>query len=466
MEREKNLKPLLNLRNLIKHEPSKSLPVSLIRESIQLPFRPINFVRKYPSVFEEFNLGGGFEPHIRLTPEAVELDAEEGFMYNSELFKQQVADRLLKLLMISKIHKIPLRVIEGLRWDLGLPQDYAKSMIPEFPDYFRVIGTGGDAVLELVCWSKELAVSVMEKKLGNKGKELAFPLQFSTGFKMDNKYEKWLREWNKLPYVSPYENAGHFPASSDESDRWVVGVLHEILHLLVSKKTDKDNVLVLGEWLGLASRFKRAVLQHPGIFYLSSKNRTYTVVLREGYKRGLLIEDNPAMEFRRKYIHLMNTVKEDSKKQKVVKGKSSTKEGDVKDCEGKEGEEKHDSNENREEEQEEGSSELSDSEAEDASEAFVDDDDEEESARGNRRSSTNRRGGNFVEMKSGNKKPSRDFRGERSGGKITRKTWEKNPSEGSKRIQTRGEYKDVRSSPQRSRLSKSRERSFTKNSVV
>ncbi|CAI8593779.1 unnamed protein product [Vicia faba] len=465
VEREKNLKPLLNLRNLIKHEPSKSLPVSLIRESIQLPFRPIDFVRKYPSVFAEFNLGGGFEPHVRLTPEAVELDAEEGFMYNSQMFKQQVADRLLKLLMISKIHKIPLRVIEGLRWDLGLPQDYAKSMIPEFPDYFRVIGTGGDAVLELVCWSKELAVSVLEKKMASKGKILAFPMQFSTGFKMDNKYEKWLREWNKLPYVSPYENAGHFPASSDESDRWVVGVLHEILHLLVSKKTDKDNVLVLGEWLGLASRFKRAVLQHPGIFYLSSKNRTYTVVLREGYKRGLLVEDNQAMEFRRKYIHLMNTVKEDSKKQKDVKGKSSAKEGNVKDCEGKEGEEKRGSDENCEEEQEEeGSSELSDSEAEDASETVVDDD-EEESSRGNRRSSANRRGRNFVEMKLGDKKPSRDSVRERPGGKISRKTWEKNPSKGSKRIQTRGEYKDVRSSPQRSRLSKSRERSFTKNTV-
>ncbi|CAK8532702.1 unnamed protein product [Lathyrus sativus] len=465
VEREKNLKPLLNLRNLIKHEPSKSLPVSLIRESIQLPFRPIDFVRKYPSVFEEFNLAGGFEPHIRLTPEAVELDFEEGFMYNSELFKQQVADRLLKLLMISKIHKIPLKVIEGLRWDLGLPQDYAKSMIPEFPDYFRVIGTGGNAVLELVCWSKELAVSVLEKKLGSKGKELAFPLQFSTGFKMDNKYEKWLREWNRLPYVSPYENAGHFPASSDESDRWVVGVLHEILHLLVSKKTDKDNVLVLGEWLGLASRFKRAILQHPGIFYLSSKNRTHTVVLREGYKRGLLIEDNPAMEFRRKYIHLMNTVKEDSKKQKVVKGKSSTKEGIVKGCEGKEGEEKCDNDENREEEQEEGSSELSESEDEDASETVVDDD-EELSARANRRSSANRRGRNLVEMKLGDKKPSRDSHRERPGERITRKMWEKNPSEGSKRIQTRGEYKDVRSSPRRSRLSKRRERSFTKNTVV
>ncbi|GAU26833.1 hypothetical protein TSUD_289380 [Trifolium subterraneum] len=469
VEREKNLKPLLNLRNLIKQEPSKSLPVSIIKESIQLPFRPMDFIRKYPSVFEEFYSNGKFDAHVRLTPEAVELDEDEGFMFKSELFKKQVADRLLKLLMISKIHKIPLRVLEGLRWDLGLPMDYVKTIIPEFPDYFRVIGMGDNAVLELVCWCKEQAVSVLEKKLGDKGKELAFPLQFSTGFEMDNKYEKWLKDWNKLPYVSPYENAGHLNASSDESDRWVVGVLHEIMNLLVSKKTEKDNVLMLGEWLGLASRFKRAILQHPGIFYLSSKNRTYTVVLREGYKRGFLIEDNPAMEFRRKYIHLMNTVKEDNKtdQDKVVKDKTSTKESKVKADEGKVGEGERE--ENHGEEKEEGEeTELSDAEDEDASETIVDDDNEE-SARDTRRTSSNRRRRNFAEMKLNTEKPSRNFRRERSAEKLPRKTWEKNPSQvsNSKNIQMRGEHNDVKSSPQGSRSSKNRERLFTtKNTVV
>ncbi|MCI72761.1 plant organelle RNA recognition domain protein, partial [Trifolium medium] len=43
--------------------------------------------------------------------------------------------------------------------------DYVKSMIPEFPDYFRVVGMGDNAVLELVCWCKEQSVSVLEKKL-------------------------------------------------------------------------------------------------------------------------------------------------------------------------------------------------------------------------------------------------------------------------------------------------------------
>lgn len=381
-------------------------------------------------------------------------------MYNSDNFKHQVAIRLLKLLMISKIHKIPLRVIESLRWDLGLPHDYVLKMIPEFPDYFRVVGVGFNAVLELVCWSKDHAVSVLEKKQSgsNKGNDngLAFPLQFSTGFEMDKNYERWLRDWNKLPYVSPYENAAHLQASSDESDRWVVGVLHEILHLLVSKKTDKENILVIGEWLGLASRFKRAMLQHPGIFYMSSKNRTYTVVLREGYKRGLLVEDNQAMEFRRMYIHLMNTVKEDgSKTNKVVQEQRSAKESDnVKDCEGKEGEDER-GEKSGEDEGKEGSYEWSDDESDDDSETV---DEEEECSGDTRRNSGDKRGRNFVEMKLGVKKPLRDSRGERSRSdrKLRRKTWEKSPSEVSKRIQTRGERKDVKSSSERTRSYKRR----------
>nr|POE89132.1 17.7 kda class i heat shock protein [Quercus suber] len=78
--------------------------------------------------------------------------------------------------------------------------------------------TGGrnrdeDGVLELVCWSDELAVSVMEKK-----GSIAFPMQFSRGFEMDKKSKKWEDEWQKLPYISPYEDASHLLPNSDDGD--------------------------------------------------------------------------------------------------------------------------------------------------------------------------------------------------------------------------------------------------------
>ncbi|KAL3504022.1 hypothetical protein ACH5RR_033863 [Cinchona calisaya] len=314
VERERNLKPVLNLKNLIKPEPSKSLPLSLIaqsKESLKIPTRPIEFIRKYRSIFEEFLPGGiGIQPHIKLTPEVLNYDKEEQIVYESVDYRQDVADRLLKLLMISRINKIPLRIIDGLRWELGLPQDYVKTIIPEFPDYFKVNNQANEGVLELVCWSNELAVSALEKK----GiVPIEFSLKYSNGFEMDKKYKKWVNEWQKFPYASPYENALHHAPKSDESEKWAVGILHEILNLFVGSKAERESVLRLGEWLGLRSRFKRALLQHPGIFYVSSKIGTHTVVLKEAYNRGMLVKRLPLMEMRFKYIQLMNMVKEDKK---------------------------------------------------------------------------------------------------------------------------------------------------------
>ncbi|KAK2972666.1 hypothetical protein RJ640_003439 [Escallonia rubra] len=330
VEKERNLKSLLSLKTLIGTEPTKSLPLSVIsqhRDSLRIPIRPIDFIRQYPSVFHEFLPGNvGITPHVKLTPEVLDLDAEESLIYHSESHRQDAANRLLKLLMIGKINRIPLRIIDCLKWDLGLPQDYTKSIVPEFPDYFKVT-SGNDESLELVCWSNELAKSVIEKKERGyeKGMPIAFPLQYSRGFEIDKKFKKSVDEWQKLPYISPYENALHLSANSDKSDRWAVAVLHELLHLFVPKKTERDNILCLGEYLGIRSRLKRALLNHPGIFYVSSKVRTHTVVLREAYKRDLLIgndRNHPLMGMRSKYIHLMNMVKKDTKGKNVQGGRS------------------------------------------------------------------------------------------------------------------------------------------------
>ncbi|XP_027366963.1 protein WHAT'S THIS FACTOR 9, mitochondrial [Abrus precatorius] len=449
VERERNLKGLLTLKDLIKREPSKSLPVSLIKHSFNLPFRPIAFIRRYPSVFEEF-VPCGIHPHVRLTPQTLSLDAEEQLMHQTDRFKQHVADRLLKLLMIARVHKIPLRVIELLKWDLALPHNYVETVIPEFPDCFRIV----DEFLELVCWSHELAVSVLQKNgKGNEDLELVFPVQFSNGFEMDNKYEKWLREWQRLPYVSPYENLSCLSGSSDESDRWVVGVLHEILNVFVGKKIEKDNLLVFGEWLGLRSRFKRALLQHPGIFYVSGKIGTYTVVLREGYKRGSLIEDDPVMNLRNQYVHLMNSVKEDGKVRKVVQEKGSVNESDANGVEGMEGEGTGDADSGEEHEEE-------DCEVEDAGESVVDDD-EERSRRGSCKIASGRRGRGFGKVKLDVEMPLRSSQGERLMRKLTQKTREKSPSEVSRRKQVQGAHKDIESTQRRSRSSKGSGRSLT-----
>ncbi|CAH2042876.1 unnamed protein product [Thlaspi arvense] len=449
VEKESNLQPMLNLKNLIKSEPSKSLPLSIIvqnRESLDLPLRPIEFVRKYPSVFEEFFPGGvKIHPHVKLTQEILGLDADEQLIYQSDDYKQRVADRLLKLLMLAGIHKIPIRIIDRLRWDLGLPQDYIQSVVPEFPDYFKITrGSDSDLLLELVCWSSELAVSAIQKRAMSgevgykKGMAISFPLQYSRGFEVDKKFKRWVDEWQKLPYVSPYENALHFPAKSDEADKWAVAVMHEILTLLIGKKTDRENVLCLGEYWGLRARFKRALLHHPGIFYLSNKIGTHTVVLRDGYKRNLLIEKHPFMDMRYKYIHLMNTVKED-KKPKAQKQKptiDSTKEGEEMQVDTSEDEQFGELND------------LSGSEVEYGSDEDYDDEEDKDDA------------GGYIGRAM--KNPNRSLRTSVATNLKTRKTV---PVQVSGKIGMHGKLKGHSSSPGRGQISRNRGRSNLRTGI-
>ncbi|CAO2834742.1 unnamed protein product [Amaranthus hypochondriacus] len=342
VEKEKDLKFVLNLKNLLKNEPSKSLSLSSIVDNIDklgFPCRAIDFIRKYPSFFEEYFPGNvAIHPHVRLTQESLNLDAEEQLIYNSEVFRKSAADRLLKLLMLCKMNEIPLKLIDLLKWDLGLPDNYVDILVPEFPDYFKVKKIDYspkwskirlESLLELVCWSDELAVSVVEKRVlkdnsgYQKGMPIEFPMQFSKGFDIDKGMKKWLNEWQRLPYLSPYENGCHLQPNSDMSDKWVAAVLHELLHIFVTKKTERENLLYVGEYLGIKPRVKRALAHHPGIFYRSSKIGTHTMVLREGFKRGLLIETHPLMAMRNKYIHLMHKVKEVNKLKSVSSSSAS-----------------------------------------------------------------------------------------------------------------------------------------------
>ena len=148
--------------------------------------------------------------------------------------------------------------------------------------------------------------------------------------------------------------------------------------------------------MGLQSRFKRALLQYLGIFYMSTKIRTYIVVLKEGYKRGLLVEDHPWMQIKNRYIHLMNMVKEDGKPAVSVPGGSNEKKKQTVIDKKERGEEDESG-----EEYEGVLSDSSDAEVEDASDDEYDDDedeDENKSQRGVRKYGADNRGRKARQM--------------------------------------------------------------------
>ncbi|QHO32583.1 hypothetical protein S245_028129 [Arachis hypogaea] len=48
-----------------------------------------------------------------------------------------IVHKITRLLMLAGMGKLPLYVIEKLK-DLGLPHDYVKTLLADYPDYFDV----------------------------------------------------------------------------------------------------------------------------------------------------------------------------------------------------------------------------------------------------------------------------------------------------------------------------------------
>ncbi|XP_031256714.1 protein WHAT'S THIS FACTOR 9, mitochondrial [Pistacia vera] len=273
------------------------------------------FIRKYPTIFHESHVldsGGTRVPAFGLTPEAVDLHQEELNVIQQS--QKDIIDRLCKLLMLTKHRILPLQTIDQLKWDMGLPYDYQDSVVPHHPGLFSVVHLPDDRLgLKLLFWDDHLAVSQLRKSAVLQQKEtdiknncLAFPIRFTRGFGLKRKCMKWLEEWQRLPYTSPYTDASHLDPRTDESEKRIVGVFHELLHLTIQKKTERKNVSNLRKPLSLPQKFTNVFERHPGIFYISKKGDTQTVVLREAYDHQQLLQKNPLVDIRERFASLMS----------------------------------------------------------------------------------------------------------------------------------------------------------------
>lgn len=222
-----------------------------------------------------------------------------------------ILNRLRKLLMLTRGRLLPLQTIDQLRWDLGLPFDYENKFVRKHPELFTFVKLPDDRMgLKLLVWDDCLAVSHLESRNSNnlgKKEALMFPIRFTRGFGLKKKCMEWLNEWQKLPYTSPYVDALHLDPRTDVSEKRVVGVFHELLHLTILRKIERKNVSNLRAPLAMPQKFTKVFERHPGIFYISKKGATQTVVLREAYDHGQLIEKHPLADFREKYASMMKS---------------------------------------------------------------------------------------------------------------------------------------------------------------
>ncbi|KAF8006403.1 hypothetical protein BT93_K0646 [Corymbia citriodora subsp. variegata] len=329
VEKEKDLKPLCSLLRHILTSPSLSLPLSsaslLHLPSSATTSTAASFFLKYPSVFTIFQPSPGLPLHVRLTPSALSIYRQESALHLSPPLRHSAATRLAKLLMLAGSSALPFHIIDKFWWDLGLPPNYVPDLLSDYPDYFNVRAvkdetTGKELLaLELISWRDELAVSAMQERVkdgdfnGKPGTRIRFSMNFPRGFDLEKRVKAWVDQWQDLPYISPYENAFHLAPSGDQAEKWMVAVIHELLWLLPSKKTERDNLLCWGEHMGFGTRFKKVLAHHPGIFYISNKLKTQTVVLREAHKKDFLVERHPLMGMRHRYIYLMSKAKKSQK---------------------------------------------------------------------------------------------------------------------------------------------------------
>ncbi|XP_038972008.1 protein WHAT'S THIS FACTOR 9, mitochondrial [Phoenix dactylifera] len=327
IDRDTDIKAACLLKDAIGRSPSGAVlarSLAPLQKPLGLTVPVLRFLRRYPTLFRE-------SPHPRfpslpafsLAPASLLLDRLERSALAASL--PTAADRLARLLMMSRSRALPLPSLLPLRYDLGLPLDFPSTLVPARRDLFRLSRRPHDGVplLSLADWPDDLAFSALQsrhqaslsdpsyrdfkKPPDSSSAPLAFPMRFPRGYGSMKKVKAWMEEFHRLPYVSPYEEASGIDPDSDLMEKRVVGVLHELLSLTVHKKTKRNYLRCLREELGLPHKFTRVFTRYPGIFYLSLKCKTTTVVLREGYEKGKLVENHPLARIRDKFYYVMRT---------------------------------------------------------------------------------------------------------------------------------------------------------------
>ncbi|XP_043693480.1 protein WHAT'S THIS FACTOR 9, mitochondrial-like [Telopea speciosissima] len=322
IDRETDLKAASLLKDAIKRSPTGFITARSLsdwQKHLGLTVPVLRFIRRYPTLFYEFpHSRYASLPCFRLTDTALRLDTQEQIIHQAQ--EADTVERLTRVLMMLKSKAIPFKSLLHLKWDLGLPDSFATTIIPKYPDHFRIVESqNGLSCFTLAQWRDEYAVSALQKnnenaEFGDAYRQfkrgttaLAFPMSFPRGYGAQNKVKAWMENFQKLPYISPYEDSSQIDPSSDLMEKRVVGVLHELLRLTIHKKTKRNYFRPLRQELNLPHRFTRIFTRYPGIFYLSLKCKTTTVALKEGYRRGKLADPHPLARIRDKYYHVMRT---------------------------------------------------------------------------------------------------------------------------------------------------------------
>lgn len=313
----KKLRTIFNLLELMlqrKRGPFVSVQLmSRWRNIVGLNIAIGGFIKKYPHVFELFthpirrNLCCRIRQKVRVL-----MREEENAVKECEL---EAVCRVKKLLMMSVSGTVRLHALRLIRTELGLPRDFRDSILAKYSGDFRLIGL---EVVGLVCRDENLGVAqvetwrekeYIENWLSEFETKHAFPINFPTGFKIEAGVRDKLKNWQRLPYLKPYERKEVVRVRTcggmERFKKRAVGILHELLSLTVEKMVEVDRLAHFRRDFAMEVNVRELLLEHPGIFYISTKGNLQMVFLREAYCKGYLIEPNPIYVVRRKMLDLV-----------------------------------------------------------------------------------------------------------------------------------------------------------------
>lgn len=273
------------------------------------------FLRRHPHVFDVYAHPVRKNLCCRVSGKMRDLVEEEaGAVRDGE---EVAVCRLKKLLLMAPAGCLHTHALWLIRRELGLPDDFRVSVLAKYNRDFRLVDPGGVA---LVGRDEGLAVAEVErwrereyreKWLSEFETKYAFKMSFPTGFRIEKGFRERLKNWQRLPYLKPYEIGDGNGVSrracggGERFEKRAVGIIHELLSLTVEKMVEVERLSHFRRDFGVEVNIRELLLKHPGIFYISTKGNKQTVYLREAYSKGCLVEPNPVYLVRMKMLELI-----------------------------------------------------------------------------------------------------------------------------------------------------------------
>lgn len=318
IENDKQYKLCARVVKEVLNEPGQVIPLRYLekrRERLRLNVKVKTFLNRYPGLFDTYydRIKPKSDAVLFLRPSDGLRDflEEERKIYDNN--EELLVAKLCKLLMMSKDKVLSVDKLVHVKREFGFPNDFLVKLVPRYPNYFKLVGCPGEgqSFLELESWNPDFAKSVIQLRAEEEAKLTGIPVRPNFNVKLPpgvflrKEMREWVRDWLELDYISPYEDVSNLDQSSQEMEKRTVAVFHELLSLSIFKRIPVPILGKFSDEYRFSNAFSSAFTRHSGIFYLSLKGGIKTAMLREAYRHSELIDRDPLLEIKERFVELL-----------------------------------------------------------------------------------------------------------------------------------------------------------------